>query len=99
MIYDGVIYIIGLYLCLFVFDVKIGKWLWEYSYWLLEGICFCCDVVNCGVVIFGDKVFFGILDVGIVVFNKDMGKVVWCEKFVDYEVGYIMIGVLILVKD
>lgn len=96
---DGVIYVIVFYLWLFVFDVKIGKCLWIYNYCLFDDICLCCDVVNCGVVIYGDKVFFGIFDVLVVVLNKNIGKVVWKKKFVDYGVGYIMIGVLIIVKD
>lgn len=39
------------------------------------------------------------LDVSIYVLNKDIGKVEWCKKFEDYKIGYIMIGVLIIVKD
>lgn len=46
IVYDGVIYVMGFYLCMWVLDVKIGKWLWKFEVCLFEDICFCCDVVN-----------------------------------------------------
>lgn len=56
-------------------------------------------MVNCGVVIYGDLVFFGMLDVGVVVFDWLIGKVKWKKCFEDYCVGYIMMGVFMIVKD
>lgn len=97
--YDGIVYVIGSYFCIYVYEVKIGKKLWDYVYCFLEGIWLCCDVVNCGVVIYGDLVFFGMLDVGVVVFDWLMGKVKWKKCFEDYCVGYIMMGVFMIVKD
>jgi outer membrane protein assembly factor BamB len=49
-------------------------------------------VVNRGAAIYGDKVFFGTLDAGIVALNKDTGKVVWKKKWGDHKVGYTMTG-------
>mgnify|MGYP002830773546 CR=1 FL=1 len=72
----------------FAIDARTGKKLWDYSHRLPDDIRPCCDVVNRGAVIYGDKVFFGTLDAGIVALNKDTGKVVWREKFADHEAGY-----------
>ena len=99
LVHDGVIYVTASYSRIFALDAKSGKRLWEYSHRLPEGIRPCCDVVNRGAAIFGDKVFFGTLDAGIVALNKDTGKVVWREKFGDHEAGYTMTGAPTLVKD
>lgn len=64
---------------------------------LLDGIMFCCDVINCGVVFYDNLVIFGILDVKLVVLDKDMGKIVWKKKVEDYWVGYVIIVVFIVV--
>lgn len=59
---------------------------------------FCCDVVNCGVVLYDSLVIFFMLDVQLIVFNQDIGKIVWKDKIEDYVVGYFMIVVLLIVK-
>lgn len=99
LVHDGVIYVTGSYSRMWALDAKTGKRLWEYSHRLPEGIRPCCDVVNRGAAIFGDKVFFGTLDAGIVALNKDTGKVVWRKKFGDHEAGYTMTGAPTLAKD
>ncbi|MEP4395006.1 PQQ-binding-like beta-propeller repeat protein, partial [Marinobacter sp.] len=73
LVHDGVIYVTGSYSRLWALDAKTGERLWEYNHRLPEGIRPCCDVVNRGAAIFGDKVFFGTLDAGIVALNKDTG--------------------------
>ncbi|MEP3673573.1 MAG: PQQ-binding-like beta-propeller repeat protein, partial [Hyphomicrobiales bacterium] len=62
LIYDGVMYITGSYSRMYAIDVKTGKELWQYDARLPEGILPCCDVVNRGGAIYGDKIFFGTLD-------------------------------------
>ena len=81
LVHDGIIYVTGSYSRLFALDAKTGKRIWEYNHRLPAEIRPCCDVVNRGAAIFGDKVFFGTLDAGIVALNKDTGKVVWKKKF------------------
>jgi hypothetical protein len=56
-------------------------------------------VVNRGAAIYGDKVFFGTLDAGIVALNKDTGKVVWKKKWGDHKVGYTMTGAPFVIQD
>lgn len=99
LVHDGVIYITGSYSRLWALDAKTGERLWEYNHRLPEGIRPCCDVVNRGAAIFGDKVFFGTLDAGIVALDKDTGDIIWREKFADHEAGYTMTGAPTLVKD
>ncbi|WP_424196244.1 methanol/ethanol family PQQ-dependent dehydrogenase [Ampullimonas aquatilis] len=99
LVYDGVIYATASYSRFFALDARTGKKIWEYEYRLPEDIRPCCDVVNRGPAIYGDKVFFGTLDAGIVALNKDTGKVVWKQKFEDHKVGYTMSGAPTIVKD
>ncbi|MFB0962410.1 MAG: PQQ-binding-like beta-propeller repeat protein, partial [Pseudomonas sp.] len=70
VIHDGVIYVTGSYSRVWALDAKTGERLWSYSHRLPDDIRPCCDVVNRGVAIFGDKVFFGTLDARVVALNK-----------------------------
>ncbi|WP_342665998.1 methanol/ethanol family PQQ-dependent dehydrogenase [Skermanella stibiiresistens] len=99
LVHDGVIYITASYSRMFALDAKTGKRLWAFSARLPEDIRPCCDVVNRGAAIHGDKVFFGTLDAAIVALDKKTGKVVWRKKFADHKVGYTMTGAPTIVKD
>ena len=99
LVHDGVIYATSSYSRIFAIDARSGKRLWEYEARLPEDIRPCCDVVNRGAAIYGDKIYFGTLDAGIVALNKDTGKVVWKKKFGDHKIGYTMTGAPFVVKD
>ena len=99
LVHDGIIYVTASYSRIFALDAKSGKKLWSYTARLPDDIRPCCDVVNRGAAIFGDKIFFGLLDASIVALNKDTGKVVWHEKFGDQKIGYTMTGAPAIIKD
>ena len=99
LVHDGVIYVTASYSRMFAIDARTGKRLWEYNYRLPDDIRPCCDVVNRGPAIYGDKVFFGTLDAAIVALDRETGKVVWKKKFGDHKVGYTMTGAPFIVKD
>ena len=99
LLHEGVLYVTASYSRLFALDAKTGKKLWSYAHRLPDDIRPCCDVVNRGAAIYGDKVYFGTLDAAIVALNKDTGKVVWRKKFADHKVGYTMTGAPTIVKD
>lgn len=99
LVYDGIIYVTASYSRIFALDAETGKKLWSYAHRLPEGIRPCCDVVNRGAAIFGDNVFFGTLDAGMVALNRKSGKVVWKVRFEDYKAGYTMTGAPTIVKD
>ncbi|NUB43532.1 PQQ-dependent methanol/ethanol family dehydrogenase [Fertoebacter nigrum] len=88
IISDGIMYITGSYSRLYAIDVKTGRELWQYDARLPEGILPCCDVVNRGAAIYGDKVYFGTLDARIVALNAKTGDVVWNKKIAEYKEGY-----------
>ncbi len=88
IIYDGVMYVTGSYSRLYAIDTRTGKELWQYDARLPEGILPCCDVVNRGAAIYGDKIFFGTLDATIVALDRKTGDVVWRDRIADYREGY-----------
>jgi alcohol dehydrogenase (cytochrome c) len=99
LVHDGVIYVTGSYSRVFAIDARTGRRLWTYSHRLPDDIRPCCDVVNRGAAIYGNKIFFGTLDASIVALDKDTGRVAWREKFADHRVGYTMTGAPTIVKD
>ncbi|ATE62500.1 methanol/ethanol family PQQ-dependent dehydrogenase [Thauera sinica] len=99
LVHDGMIYATGSYSRFFAIDARTGKRQWEYDHRLPDDIRPCCDVVNRGAAIYGDKVFFGTLDAAIVALDRKTGKVVWRNKFADHKVGYTMTGAPFIVKD
>ncbi len=88
IVYDGMIYVTGSYSRLFAFDARTGEEKWQYDARLPDGIMPCCDVVNRGAAIYGDKIIFGTLDAHLVALNRMTGKVVWNKKLADYQAGY-----------
>jgi len=88
LVYDGVMYITGSYSRVYAIDVQTGEELWQYDARLPEGILPCCDVVNRGGAIYGDKFFFGTLDARLVALDLKTGDVVWRDKIADYKAGY-----------
>mgnify|MGYP000256443588 CR=1 FL=1 len=99
IVYDGIVYVTGSYSRIYAYEAKTGKKLWDYAHRLPEGIRPCCDVVNRGAAIYGDLVFFGTLDAGVVALDRLTGKVKWKKRFEDYRAGYTMTGAPTIVKD
>ena len=87
LVHDGVIYVTASYSRIYAVDARSGKRLWEYEARLPDDIRPCCDVINRGAAIYGDKVYFGTLDAAIVALDKNTGKVVWRKKFGGMDVS------------
>lgn len=98
IVHDGVMYVTASYSRLFAIDVKTGDELWQYDARLPEGIMPCCDVINRGAAIYGNKVYFGTLDAKIVALDAKTGKVVWKKEAGDYKAGYSMSAAPLIVK-
>ena len=88
LIKDGVMYVTGSYSRIWAIDTKTGREIWQYDAKLPEGILPCCDVVNRGAALHGDKVFFGTLDAKLVALDAKTGKVVWTKTIDDFKAGY-----------
>ncbi|MDT0510031.1 methanol/ethanol family PQQ-dependent dehydrogenase [Novosphingobium sp. MMS21-SN21R] len=99
LVYDGTIYVTGSYSRLFAFDARTGEKKWEYNARLPDGIMPCCDVVNRGAAIHGDKILFATLDAHLVALDRHTGKVLWNKKTGDYQAGYSATAAPLIVKD
>lgn len=88
LIHDGIMYITGSYSRLYAIDVMTGEEIWQYDARLPEGILPCCDVINRGAALYGDKIYFGTLDARIVALDAKSGDVVWNKKIASYKAGY-----------
>ncbi len=88
LIHEGIMYITGSYSRLYAIDVNTGNELWQFDARLPEGILPCCDVINRGAALYGDKIYFGTLDARIVALNAKTGDVVWNKKIAEYKEGY-----------
>jgi alcohol dehydrogenase (cytochrome c) len=88
IVYDGTIYVTGSYSRMFAFDARTGDEKWEYDARLPDAIEPCCDVVNRGAAIYGDKIIFSTLDDHMVALNRKTGKVIWNKMLQDYQAGY-----------
>jgi len=98
LIHDGIMYITGSYSRLYAIDVKTGREIWQYDARLPEGILPCCDVVNRGAALYGDKIYFGTLDARIVALDQKTGDVVWRKKIADYKAGYSYTAAPLIVR-
>ena len=99
LVYDGMIYVTGSYSRVFAFDSRTGEKKWEYDARLPDGIMPCCDVVNRGAAIHGDKIIFATLDAHLVALNRHTGKVIWNKTTADYQAGYSATAAPLIVKD
>jgi alcohol dehydrogenase (cytochrome c) len=87
LVHDGVMYVTSSYSRILAIDTRTGKRLWQHAARLPEGLLTCCDVINRGAALFGDKVFYMTLDAKVVALNKDTGKVIWTKEIGDPKAG------------
>lgn len=85
---------------LLAFQASTGKLLWQYQHDLSQvGLkTICCDVVNRGVALYGDKVYMATLDNYVVALNAVTGKVAWKKQLIAADIGYAMTLAPLIVK-
>ena len=73
---NGIMYITSAWSKLFSLDAKTGTLLWMYEVDLPENISamLCCDVVNRGVAVLGDRVFWATLDGHLIALDARSGR-------------------------
>ena len=99
LVTDGVIYVTGSYSRAYAINSHTGEKIWEYDARLPEGILPCCDVVNRGGALYGNKFIFGTLDAKLVALDMKTGKVVWKKTIDDFKAGYSYTAAPLIVKN
>jgi quinohemoprotein ethanol dehydrogenase len=94
LVRDGIMYATGSWSIVFAVDARTGEELWRYDPQVDRSMGWkaCCDVVNRGVAIYGDKVFAGIIDGRLVALNALTGEVEWSVVTVDQSKPYTITG-------
>lgn len=98
--HDGVLFITTSYNKVFALDARSGKFLWKYERDLPDKALsvVCCDVVNRGGALYGDKFYFGTIDAHVVALEAKTGKVAWDTKVAEYTDGITITGAPLFVK-
>lgn len=89
---DGIMYITSAFNGLYALNAATGELLWSYVRDLPEDVFpeVCCDVVNRGVALYGDKVYMTTLDTHLLAFDAKTGEIVWDTVVDDYLSGAVM---------
>jgi len=80
-------------------DAKTGTLIWAYDRTLPQHLALCCGVLNRGLAVSGNTLYFGTLDAHLVALDIHSGRVLWDVKIADYNKGYTITGAPLAVKN
>ncbi|MCI5043362.1 MAG: PQQ-dependent dehydrogenase, methanol/ethanol family [Aquisalinus sp.] len=100
IVHDGVMYVTGTWNIVHALDARTGEELWRYDPEVdrSRAAYMCCDVVNRGVAIWGNKIFTGTIDGRLIAIDALTGEEVWDVLTVDLERPYSITGAPRIVK-
>ncbi len=98
---DGVMFITAPWSVVHALDAKTGDLLWTHDpqverAWANNA---CCDVVNRGVALYENSIFFGTIDGRLISLDKDTGNENWSILTIDKSWPYTITGAPRIVKD
>lgn len=99
LVVDGIMYISEPPSNVVALDAATGRPFWHYRRSLPAQINVCCDQVNRGVAVLGDRVFVGTVDAHLVSLSAKTGAVLWDVPVADNREGYSITGAPLVVKD
>jgi quinohemoprotein ethanol dehydrogenase len=94
LVHDGVLYVSTAWSLVKAFDARTGALLWSYDPKVPREtlVRVCCDAVNRGVALYGDKVYVAALDGRLIALEQKTGKVVFEKTVVPNQVDYAING-------
>jgi quinohemoprotein ethanol dehydrogenase len=94
LMHDGVLYISTAWSKVNAYDAATGALKWTYDPQVPREtlVRACCDAVNRGVALYGDKVYVGTLDGRLVALDAKSGKVAWTKTVVPDQKNYTITG-------
>lgn len=100
LMHDGMLYTSTAWSMVKAFDAATGKLLWSYDPKVPREtlVRACCDAINRGVALYGDKVYVGTLDGRLVALDQKTGSVVWDKVVVPDQQNYTITGAPRIVK-
>lgn len=100
LMHNGVLYVTTAWSMVKAYDAATGKPLWAYDPQVPREtlIRTCCDAVNRGVALYGDKLFVAALDGRLIALDQKTGKVLWSKVVVPNQTDYTITGAPRIVK-
>jgi alcohol dehydrogenase (cytochrome c)/quinohemoprotein ethanol dehydrogenase len=94
LMHDGVLYLTSAWSKVYAYDAATGQLKWSYDPKVPREtlVRACCDAVNRGVALYGDKVYVGTLDGRLIALNQKDGSVAWSKLAVPDQVNYSITG-------
>lgn len=94
LVHDGVLYVSSAWSKVYAHDAATGALKWSYDPQVPREtlVRTCCDAVNRGVALYGDKVYVGTLDGRLVALNQKDGSVAWSKTVVPDQKNYTITG-------
>ncbi|WP_068074741.1 PQQ-dependent dehydrogenase, methanol/ethanol family [Novosphingobium lentum] len=100
LMHDGTLFVSTAWSMVKAYDAKTGALKWSYDPKVPREtlVRACCDAVNRGVALYGDKVYVGTLDGRLVALDQKTGKEVWSKVVVPNQTDYSITGAPRIVK-
>lgn len=101
VVVDGTLYVSHAWSKVTAWDAAKGTKLWSYDPKVPgeKAVNACCDVVNRGVALWGDKLFVGTIDGRLVALDRTSGEEIWTQQTTDTAKPYTITGAPRVVKD
>jgi alcohol dehydrogenase (cytochrome c) len=99
LVVDGVMYFTEPPSNVIALDPFTGRQFWRYKRSLPGKVNVCCDQVNRGVAMLGDRIFVGTVDAHLVALQAKTGAVIWDTEVADYRTGHSITSAPLIVKD
>jgi alcohol dehydrogenase (cytochrome c) len=99
LVLDGIIYLTENGYSATALDGRTGRPMWRYQRSVPEGIDTCCGMVNRGLAVLDDLLFFGTIDAHLVALDLRTGKVRWDATVADYKQGYYITAAPLALRD
>jgi alcohol dehydrogenase (cytochrome c)/quinohemoprotein ethanol dehydrogenase len=94
LMHDGTLYVSTAWSMVKAYDARTGELKWSYDPKVPRETLpiACCDAVNRGVALYGDKVYVATLDGYLVALNQSDGSVAWRKEVVPDHTSYTITG-------
>lgn len=94
LMHDGVLYVTTAWSMVKAYDAKTGALKWEYDPKVPREtlVRVCCDAVNRGAALYGDKVYVAALDGRLIAIDQKTGKEIWSKVVVPNQIDYAITG-------
>jgi len=101
VVVDGLLYVSHAWSKVDAWDAATGKKLWAFDPKVPgdRAVQACCDVVNRGVAVWGNKLFVGTLDGRLIALDRTTGKQLWSTQTFDPAKPYTITGAPRVVKN